>query len=78
MTNEENNADNTGDWSSDKLGDEASLKDKDEIQREILRGGENKGNADDSDVAGSVSSDDTPHGREETKNDKKGVANVNG
>jgi hypothetical protein len=75
MTNEQNK---TADWSPDKLGDEASLKDKDEIQREILRGGENKGDADERDVAGSVSSDDTPHGREETKNDKKGVANVNG
>jgi len=76
MTNEKNKAGNT--WSSDKLGDEASLKDKDEIQREIRRGGENKGDADDRDVAGSASSDDTPHGREEAKNDKKGVANVNG
>jgi hypothetical protein len=78
MTNEQNNADNTGDWSSDKLGDEASLKDKDEIQREIRRGGENEGDADERDAAGSASSDDTPQGREEAKNDKKGVANVNG
>lgn len=66
MTNEQ-------DWSPDKLGDEASLKDKDEIQREILRGSEDK-----DDVAGAVHTDDTPHGREEAKNDKKGAANVNG
>jgi hypothetical protein len=78
MTNENNKTDNTGDWSSDKLGDEASLKDKDEIQREIRRGGKNDGDADERDAAGSASSDDTPHGREEAKNDKKGVANVNG
>jgi hypothetical protein len=78
MTNEKNKTDNTGDWSPDKLGDEASLKDKDEIQREVLRSGENKGEADERDAAGSASSDDTPQGREEAKNDKKGVANVNG
>lgn len=78
MTNENNKTDNTGNWSSGKLGDEASLKDKDEIQREIRRGGENKGNADERDAAGSVRPDDTPQGREEAKNDKKGVANVNG
>lgn len=71
MTNEQN-------WSPDKLGDEASLKDKDEIQREMRRGGENEGGAGERDVAGAASSDDTPQGREEAKNDKKGVANVNG
>jgi hypothetical protein len=60
MTNEQNK-----NWSPDKLGDEASLKDKDEIQREMRRG------ADERDVAGSVSSDDTPHGREEQKTVKK-------
>jgi len=73
MTNEQNDT-----WSPDKLGDEASLKNKDEIQREVLRGGKTPRDADDRDVAGSVDSDDTPHGREEAKNDKKGVANVNG
>jgi hypothetical protein len=78
MTNENNKTGNTGDWSSDQLGDEASLKDKDDIQREIRRGGENKGEADERDVAGSASSDDTPQGREEAKNDRKGVANQNG
>jgi hypothetical protein len=78
MTNEKNKTDSNGDWTPDKLSDEASLKDKDEIQREIRRGGENTGNADERDVAGSASSDDTPQGREEAKNDKKGVANVNG
>lgn len=79
MTNENDKAaDNTGEWSPDKLGDEASLKDEDDIRREFLRGDESKGDPDERDNAGSAGSDETPQGREEAKNDKKGVANVNG
>ena len=65
-------------WDSKKLADEASQKDGDEIQRQILRGDESKGNADERDVVGSIDKNETPHGREEAKNDKKGKANANG
>lgn len=65
-------------WNIQKLGDEASQKDEDEIQRQTLRGDETKGNPDNRDNAGSVDSGETPHGREETKNDAKGKANTNG
>ena len=69
---------NGQDWKIKKLADEASLKDKDEIQRQILRGDETKGNPDNRDNAGTVTSNETPHGREETKNDAPNKANTNG
>jgi hypothetical protein len=65
-------------WDIKKLSDEASQKDDDEIQRQTLRGDESKGNPDNRDNAGSVASDDTPQGREESKNDVPGKANTNG
>lgn len=65
-------------WDIKKLSDEASQKEADEVQREVLRGDETKGDADDRDVAGSADSNETPHGREEAKNDVKGKANANG
>jgi len=65
-------------WDVQKLADEASQKNIDEIQRETLRGDETKGNADDRDNAGNVESNETPQGREEAKNDVKNKANVNG
>lgn len=65
-------------WDSEKLSDEASQKDGDEIQREMRRGDESKGNPDDRDIAGSVDTSETAHGREEAKNDKERKANVNG
>lgn len=56
-------------WSADKISDEAANKEPDEVTREIARGDEdNKENADDRDIAGSPERDETPHGREETKN----------
>jgi len=58
--------------------DQASHRDVDGILRQTLRGDESKGDADDRDVAGAVDFEDTPHGREETKNDKAGAANQNG
>ena len=70
--------DNQEDWNIKKLADEASQKDEDEIQRQTLRGDETKGNPDNRDNAGSVQSDETPQGREESKNDVAGKANVNG
>ena len=60
------------------ITDEASHRDADGILRQTLRGDESKGNPDDRDVAGATDFEDTPHGREETKNDKAGAANQNG
>lgn len=65
-------------WNIEKLSEEASQKDEDEIQRQTLRGDETKGNPDNRDVVGGVDADETPHGREEAKNDVKGKANANG
>jgi len=64
-------------WNIQKLGEEASQKDEDEIQRQTLRGDETEGNPDKRDNAGSIDSDETPHGREEAKNDVKGKTNTN-
>ena len=65
-------------WNIDKLANEASQKDEDEIQRQTLRGDETKGSPDNRDHAGSVESHETPQGREESKNDVAGKANTNG
>jgi len=65
-------------WSAKDLGDQASQKNVDEIQREILRGDETKGDADNRDIAGNVERNETAQGREEAKNDLKGKANANG
>jgi len=65
-------------WDVEKLGDEASQKDTDEIQRQTLRGDETKGDANERDIAGSPDRNETWQGREEAKNDTKGKANVNG
>ncbi len=67
-----------GEWNADQITDEASQKSGDEIEREIRRGDETKGDADNRDVAGGADSKDTPQGREEAKNDREGKANVNG
>ena len=64
--------------SIEDIANQASLKETDEIQRESLRGDETEGDADERDAAGRSASKDTPHGREETKNDVKGKANTNG
>ncbi len=55
-------------WSADKVSEEASNKEPDEIYRQIARGDETKGDADERDIAGSPDACDTPHGREEAKN----------
>lgn len=60
------------------ITDEASHRDADGVLRQTLRGDETKGDADKRDVAGATDFDDTPHGREETKNDRAGAANQNG
>ena len=67
-----------GGWEADEVAREASQQSEDEIQRQIKRGDETKGDADERDVAGTADSNDTPQGREEAKNDLKGKANTNG
>ena len=65
-------------WSVKELSEQGSQSDKDEIQRQTLRGDETKGNPDKRDYAGSADSQDTPQGREESKNDSQNKANLNG
>ena len=60
------------------ITDEASHRDPDGNLRQTLRGDESKGDPDERDVVGATAFDDTPHGREETKQDKAGAANQNG
>lgn len=56
-------------YSAEEISEEATNKEPDEVTREMNRGDEdNKSEADDRDVAGSANSNETPHGREETKN----------
>jgi hypothetical protein len=65
-------------WNVEKLGDEASQKNTDEIQREMLRGDETKGDPNERDIIGNVDRNETAQGREEAKNDVKNKANANG
>jgi len=60
------------------ITDEASHRDPDGVLRQTLRGDETEGDADKRDIAGATAFEDTPHGREETKQDKAGAANQNG
>ena len=73
-----NSQDKRDGWNAKELSDEGSQTDVDEIQRNLLRGDETKGDPDQRDNAGGSASKDTPQGREETKNDIKDKANVNG
>lgn len=57
-------------WDAEQLTKESTNKPSDEMLREVLRGDETQGNADERDVAGSVDSKDTPQGREEAKKDE--------
>jgi len=59
-------------WDAEQISDEASNRMSDEIQREIARGDETKGDADERDVVGSSASIDTPQGREEAKTRTEG------
>lgn len=54
-------------WSAEKVSEEASNKESDEIYRQIARGDETKGDADERDIVGSPENTETPQGREETK-----------
>lgn len=65
-------------WRAEEIYDEASQIDQDDIQRQINRGDESKGNPNERDTAGSVDKNETAQGREEAKNDLKNKANANG
>jgi hypothetical protein len=65
-------------WDLEDIAGEASQKEADEIYREARRGNETEGDADQRDVAGSTSTNETWQGREESKNDVQGKANANG
>jgi len=69
---------NAGRWDADDLGTEASQMDEDEVRRRMRRGDETSGDTESRDAAGAPASIDTPHGREESKNDEPGAANQNG
>lgn len=57
-------------WNVDELTKESTNKSSDEMLREVLRGGETGENADNRDTVGSVKSEDTPQGREESKKEE--------
>ena len=65
-------------WDLEDIAGEASQRTDDEIYREAQRGDETEGDADERDKAGSSDSNETPQGREESKNDVQGKANANG
>lgn len=55
------------DWSVKDIADESTNLPSDELQRQMLRGDETKGKADDRDIVGGVEKNETPQGREEAK-----------
>ncbi len=57
-------------WGIEQMTDEATNKSSDETLRQVLRGDETKGDADERDIIGGVNSNETPHGREEAKKDE--------
>ena len=63
---------------ADEIVEQGSVITPDEVHRQIRRGDESKGDPDARDVAGGPDPNETPQGREESKNDKPGAANVNG
>lgn len=54
-------------WNAEKISEESTNLSPDEIQRQVLRGDETEGNADDRDIVGGADSNETPQGRERTK-----------
>ncbi len=69
---------NRDEWNIEQLDQESTNEQSDEILRKTLRGNEEKGNPDDRDIIGSADRNETPQGREETKNDIRSKANTNG
>jgi hypothetical protein len=60
-------------WDAEEISEQASNRMDDEIKREISRGDETKGDADERDAVGGASpSIDTPQGREEAKTRAEG------
>lgn len=58
-------------WSVEKLNEESVNEGSDDLLRKTLRGNEGEGNPEDRDVVGQPDSDETPQGREESKNEIK-------
>jgi hypothetical protein len=54
-------------FTASEIAEEGSLNDPDDVQRQMLRGDESKGDPDQRDNAGSPDHDETPHGYAETK-----------
>lgn len=68
MQNSDNKADPVeDDFSSSDIAEEGSLNDQDDVQRQMLRGDESKGDPDQRDNAGAPDHDETPHGYADTK-----------
>ncbi len=52
-------------WEADELIEESANVESDDVVRQILRGDESKGDADERDIAPTIDTKDTPRGREE-------------
>jgi hypothetical protein len=65
-------------WNAEKLDREASNMEGEDIHQQMNRGDESKDDPDERDTIGAQPSINTPHGREEAKNDEPGAANQNG
>lgn len=58
-------------WDAEKVSEEAANQMPDETMRQMLRGDKTGEKGDDKDVAGSADQNETPQGREESKNETK-------
>lgn len=67
---------NRDEWNAEELSEQSVNEQPDETLRKVLRGDEDKGNANDRDVTGTSTGNETPQGREETK--KRAGAEKNG
>ncbi len=56
-------------WKAEELAEEATNKEDDEIVRQMLRGDESKGDADERDVAPALDSNKSPNGSKEKNSD---------
>ncbi len=65
-------------WNVQEVAEESVNQSSDEITRQVLRGDEAKGDADERDIVGGVDSNDTPHGREEAKKNETRGETENG
>lgn len=67
----QNRKSEAGDLSAKEIAEQATNLSPDEIKRQMLRGDETEGDADERDVVGSANRSETPQGREEAKPDSK-------